>query len=271
MERDELEERIAGFPRWNYLFEFDNGAATPLPDRKMINRHEQRRRYFFDALIRLFGGSLRGQRVLDLGCNAGLWSLSAIDAGADFVLGIDAQPYCIDQANLVFEAKGIDPSRYRFEQGNVFEHDLSERFDVVLCLAFMDRTAKPVELFELMTKAGAEVIVIETELSRAASSFFELASLADARKAVDHKIALIPSREAVIELAAEFGYNTVPLARNITDYTGMKDYETQRRLAFFCSKGKSLGALAVEEPSVMPWWLAKLDPRRRWGRRGGLS
>jgi ribosomal protein L11 methylase PrmA len=41
--------------------------------------------------------------VLDLGCNAGFWSLAAIDAGADLVVGIDGRQMHIDQANLVFE------------------------------------------------------------------------------------------------------------------------------------------------------------------------
>lgn len=269
MTRDELEQRIAEFPRWNYRFEFDNGARTPLADSRMINRHEQRRRYFFDALISLFGGSLRGQRVLDLGCDAGFWSLQAIGAGADFVLGVDAQRYRIDQAKLVFEANGIDPARYRFEQANIFEHAPSERFDVVLCLALMDQIAKPVELFELIAATGAEIVLIETELSRARAAFFEVSRLTAPRKVVDHKIVLLPSREAVIELAGEFGYTTVPLARNITDYTGMRDYQHRRRLAFVCSNGRSLQALAVEEPWVIPWWLAPLDPRRRLQRAHG--
>jgi SAM-dependent methyltransferase len=258
--RAQLEERIAEFVNWDYRFEFDNGATTPLLDRRMVNRQEQRRHYFFDALLRLFNGSLSGQRVLDLGCGAGFWALQAIDAGADFVLGVDADQTRIDQANLVFEAKDVDPARYRFERENIFQCDLSADFDVVLCLSITHQISKPVELFELMTGVGADIIVIETELSRAASSSFEVSV---PRKAVDHKIALIPNREAVVELAGEFGYRTVPLALNITDYRGMDDYRRQQRLAFFCSKGRSLDVLAVEEPWLTPWWLAPLDPRRR--------
>ena len=155
MQADELERRIAAFPGWYYFFEFDNGVTTPALDPGTFNRHRQRRAYFFQPLLALCGGSLHGRRVLDLGCNAGFWSLQALEAGADFVLGVDARQMHVDQANLVFEAKGTDPSRYRFETGNVFEHELAERFDVVLCLGLLDHVAKPVELFELMTRAGA--------------------------------------------------------------------------------------------------------------------
>ena len=59
MNRDELEDRIADFLHWDYRFEFDNGASTPVLNKRTVNRHEQRRRYFFEPLLELFGGSLR--------------------------------------------------------------------------------------------------------------------------------------------------------------------------------------------------------------------
>jgi SAM-dependent methyltransferase len=260
---DELEARIAVFTQWNYRFDFDGGVATPVPDSRMINRQEQRRRYFFDALLGLYGGTLEGKRVLDLGCSAGFWALQAIEAGAEFVLGIDNQDTFIDQAELVFEAKGIDPSRYRFQRGDIFASRPQEHFDVVLCLAMMNQVSQPVELFELMSQTGAELLLVETELARSSSPVFALSTRGDGRKAEDATVVLVPSRSAVSELAGEFGYESVALARNMTDYTGLKDYATQRRLAFFCSKGPSLAALPEEEPLLLPWWLAPLDPRPR--------
>jgi len=257
VEVEELKERIAGFPAWQYEFEFDHGVKTPVGDRKKISRHEQRRRYFFEALLRVTDGSLSGHRVLDLGCNAGFWSLQATEAGADFVLGVDGRESYIDQSNLVFEAKGIDPARYRFEQGNVFAHDFSEQFDVVLCLGLLSVVAKPVALFEVMSRVGAQIIVIDTGLSRVPSGFFEVSRLAEPQNAVDYAMVLVPTRDAVIELARQFGFNTVALAQNITDYTSMDDYRSHRRLAFICAKSAPLGALVAERPqSRNPWMSA---------------
>ncbi len=91
--------------------------------------------------------------MLDLGCSSGYWALEAIEAGADFVLGIDGRATYLEQAELVFEAKGIEESRYRFERANVFEYALQEQFDVVLCLGLLNVVAKPVALFELMSAA----------------------------------------------------------------------------------------------------------------------
>jgi predicted nicotinamide N-methyase len=268
----ELEERIAAFPSWHYMFEFEGGVRTPVPWPGQINRHRQRRRYFFDALLALMGGTLGGHRVLDLGCNAGLWSLSAIESGADFVLGIDANQMYIDQAGLVFEAKGVEHSRYSFVRGNIFEQRFDGQFDVVLCLGIMEVSAKPVELFELMCGAGAKVIVIDTGISRARSSFFEVAKLHEPRNRVDHELVLMPSFQAVIELAAEFGLQAVPLAHNMTDYTGMDDYREERRMAFMCAAdGGSLAGLerarAPRPPALR--WLEQQTSARRGGRHRG--
>jgi SAM-dependent methyltransferase len=44
---------------------------------------------------------LEGKRVLDIGCNAGMYSLEASCRGASFVLGVDQEPFRIKQANEV--------------------------------------------------------------------------------------------------------------------------------------------------------------------------
>jgi SAM-dependent methyltransferase len=255
MEAEELARRIAAFPAWSYRFEFEGGVSTPSFNRAMVNRHEQRRRYFFEPLLQLTGGSLQGRRVLDLGCNAGFWSLATVEAQADFVLGVDAKQTYLEQAGLVFEAKGIDPARYRFEQGNVLAHDFSEGFDVVLCLGLLDHIAKPVELFELIAEIAPQLVVIDTEISRSRASIFELDSLYHRENAVEYETVLVPSRLAVLELAAQFGFEAVALPHNMDDYAGMDDYLHQRRLAFICSKGLALDTLAPERRSPLPWWV----------------
>ncbi len=252
MDADELRCRIAAFPTWHYGFEFDGGVTTPLANPSTINRHEQRRRYFFEPLLTALGGSLRGRRVLDLGCNAGFWSLQAMHAGADFVLGLDIQDTFIQQAKLVFEASRIDPARYSFERANVFERPIDERFDVVLCLGLFEQTAKPLELFELMASTGAEVIVIDSEISRAKGSVFDVERLLDADARVTHDIVLLPSRRALVELAAEFDFEALALEHRMTSYAGLEDYRKRCRLAFICSRGGSIS----------------LEPQSRRRRRG---
>lgn len=222
------------------------------------NRIEQQRRYFFEPLLALAGGSLRGRRVLDARCGDGFWSLQALEAGAEAVLGIDEDAAAVDAARRRALQAGADPARLRFEQMQVPGARVEGRYDVALCIGTMERSAKPVELFELLSGVEAELVVVDTEVSGAPSSFFELSL------ATDGGIALLPSREAVVELAAEFGYDCVPLAHEMGGYEGLADYRAQRRVAFLCASRVSLEELEwEEEPPVTPWWRALLDPSQR--------
>ncbi len=267
MDADELRERIAAYPRWHYRFEFDGGLSTPAGDRGRVNRQAQRYEYFFTRLLQATGGTLAGMRVLDLGCNAGFWSLAAIDAGAEFVLGVDLMREYVEQAELVFQANAIAPERYRFEQGDVLARDSSHdgEFDVVLCLGLLDRTDRPVELFEAIARARARFVVIDTNVSRARTSLFETTRLYDARDVAGDGLVLIPSRQAVADLAARHGYGCVALAPNWSDLDGMSDYRRERRCAFVCAPDRDdLAGLPVERRSrAVPWWLR--DPRALTG------
>jgi 2-polyprenyl-3-methyl-5-hydroxy-6-metoxy-1,4-benzoquinol methylase len=257
MDSQELRERVEAFPTWHY--EFDLGdVTTPVNEKQKVNRHIQRKRIGFDPLVRVAGGSLRGKRVLDLGCNAGYWSLAAIEADADLVFGIDGRQMHVDQANLVFEAKGIDPARYRFECGNIFEYDFSRDFDVVLCLGLMYHISKPVELFEVISRVNASLVLIDTIVNLIPVSAFRVVRerVDVPLNAVDYETVLIPSRQAVLDIAKQFGFDGAVVAQHITDYTGMKDYKARSRAAIICAKGISLDGLERERADRLTLGLA---------------
>ena len=253
-----LRDRVTSFDEKHYRFvDFSRLGDFPPPqhspertlrEQGLANRHEERYRYFFEPLFHLHQGSLKGHRVLDLGCNAGFWSLKAAQAGADFVHGVDGRDIHIDHANLVFEAAGIDKSRYCFEQGNVLNLSDASDFGLVLCLGLLYHVAKPVELFEVMTGAGAEMIVIDTDVSMLPCSAFEVGheTLEERTNAVDYELVLWPTRQAVIDLASQFGFRSVPLALNMSDREGMVGYVDGRRVAFICAKDTDLSALPRE-------------------------
>jgi 2-polyprenyl-3-methyl-5-hydroxy-6-metoxy-1,4-benzoquinol methylase len=255
LDAEELKQRIDSFQSWNYRFELPGGLSTPVASAWRVRRAEQRRRYFFEPLLGLTGGTLRGRRVLDLGCNAGFWSLQAIEAGADFVLGVDGSQTAIEQAELVFEARGVGRERYAFEAANIFDRQGFEHFDVVLCLGLLDVVAKPLALFELIASAQPELVVIDTGISRARGALFELSRLGEPRNAVERDLVLVPTRQAVAELAARFGFEAVALAPGFSgEELGVEDYLASRRIAFVCARGVALEALApAGEPHPNPW------------------
>ena len=247
-ERDRLRERVASFPRWHYEFDL-GGVRTPISDPEHVNRHIQRRNYFFPSLIRLAGGSLAGKRVLDLGCNAGFWSLAAIEAGADFVLGVDGRQMHIDQANLVFDVKRVESTRYRFELADVFELELGqEPFDIVLCLGLLYHVSRPFELMERIARWNDDLLVIDTTLDTRAGSYFRLhqQDVDDPRHAVDRPVALVPTGPAVVSLVEQFGYRAVALRPRFTDWTGAMGYRKGQRRAFVCAKRTPLDDLDTE-------------------------
>jgi SAM-dependent methyltransferase len=257
-----LRDRIASFDERRYRFvDFKSLGDFPQPERspervkqdeERANRHRQRARYFFEPLVRLYGGSLEGRRVLDLGCNAGFWSLKAAEAGADFVLGVDGRDIHLDHANLVFEAAGIGKDRYRFERGNVLDLSVEPNYDIVLCLGLLYHVAKPVELFEAMKRAGATTIVIDTEVSLLPGSAFEVGHepIEERTNAIDYEFILWPTRQAVIDLASEFGFKSAPLALDMSDRQGMAGYVDGHRLAYICSTQLDLSQLPRETPPL---------------------
>lgn len=255
MDETALRQRVASFPRWHYEFDL-NGVRTPIFHDAYVNRHAQRKRYFFEPLVQLCGGSLAGKRVLDLGCNAGFWSLAAVDAGADFVLGVDGRQMHIDQANLVFDVKGVESSRYRFELSDIFELELQEKpFDIVLCLGLLYHVSKPFELMERIAGWNSDLLIIDTRLhNRLRGPYLRIVEqdLDDPRAAVDRAVALHPTSEAVAKLGDTYGYRTVMLQPRFTSWQASTSYREGRRRAFICAKHTKLEGLHAEAVGTNP-------------------
>lgn len=249
MTEQALVQKINSFSQWHYQFNL-NGHLTPISEERWINRHLQRGKYFFEPLIHLFGGSLKDQRVLDLGCNAGFWSLQAVNNGGEFVLGIDGRQMHIDQANLVFEVNHIAKERYKFIRGNIFDLDFARfgTFQIVLCLGLMYHISKPIELLEKIAHVNTDILIIDTRISTIEGSLFEMyhENLDDPRNAIDYNIAFIPTKKAIFDIMPQFGYSVIMLKPRFTDYTGAHQYEKGTRRAFLCAKKTDLSILPVD-------------------------
>ncbi|MGH2816947.1 MAG: class I SAM-dependent methyltransferase [Actinomycetota bacterium] len=257
MDRAVIKEHIESFPTWHY--QFDLGGQLTLINREFrINGHEQRKRYFFEPLIEVCGGDLRGKRVLDLGCNAGFWSLEAIERGADFVLGIDGRRMNVDQANFVFEAKGIDRKRYEFATSNLFEFDYEPygNFEIVLCLGLMNHVSEPVALMDLVSRVNDDICVIDTMLSISPGSYLRLRTEDSdgPLNTIERELVASPTKRAVIDMARAFGYEIVTLEPHFSDWTGARKYLQGRRKAFIAAKRTPLemGAYPTESDRALP-------------------
>ena len=85
-----------------------------------------------NAFIRELAGDLRGKRVLDYGCGAGLFTAYAARQGAKAVVGVDAEETALAAARLLADREGVS-SACAFVQSDHFPRlDEMTRFDVVL-------------------------------------------------------------------------------------------------------------------------------------------
>jgi tRNA (mo5U34)-methyltransferase len=255
MQGEEIRRKIASFPTWHYQLDL-KGNLTPIHKEDRVNRHRQRKAYFFDPLVDMFGGSLAGKRVLDLGCNAGFWSLCAAKAGCDYVLGLDGRQMHVDQANFVFEVNEIEDDRYDFVAANLFDVNLPRcgTFDVVLCLGLMYHISKPVDLMEKIAQVNSDVLLIDTTLSTVPGSYLEIKHdrLDKVRHAVDYELVMHPTWEAVHDLARQFGYSAAALEPRFEDYEGAYDYRNGRRRAFLCAKQTDISRVPAEIEQAPP-------------------
>lgn len=261
MRTEEIKKKIDSFPRWHYQFDL-RGQRTPVGGDRLVNRHEQRKQHFFDPLVQLFGGSLKGKRVLDLASNAGFWSLCAVHAGCDYVLGVEGRKMHVDQSNFVFEAEDIEEQRYDFLLGDIFETDLRqfEPFDIVLCLGLMYHISKPVELMEKISAVNTDVLVIDSTLSKAPGSLLELGWESPEPNrylnALDRGLVMKPTKGAICDLVEEFGYSVSVLEPDFRDeagaprWRGALDYRDGARRAFLCAKATDLSTLSVRTEPI---------------------
>ena len=107
---------------------------------------------------------LAGKTVLDIGCNAGFYSMEMKRRGADRVLGIDFDPAYLAQARFAAEVEGLD---IEFRQMSVYDvATLGERFDVVFFIGVFYHLRHPLLALDLIHEHVARDILVFQSLQR---------------------------------------------------------------------------------------------------------
>jgi tRNA (mo5U34)-methyltransferase len=103
---------------------------------------------------------LSGQRVLDIGCNAGFYSFALAQRGAQ-VLGIDTDRRYLRQAQWAREI--IGEPRTRFLEGSVYDVDrLEGRFDIVMFMGVLYHLRYPLLALDLIARLKPRVLVFQS-------------------------------------------------------------------------------------------------------------
>lgn len=103
--------------------------------------------------------SLKGRRVLDVGCGGGILTEALAEAGAD-ALGIDLAAASIEVAKA-HAAEARLKVAYRVIGAEALADEVPESFDVVCCLEMLEHVPDPAETIEAiarLVKPGGDVV-----------------------------------------------------------------------------------------------------------------
>ncbi|MGB6065527.1 MAG: DUF1698 domain-containing protein [Desulfomonilaceae bacterium] len=139
---------------WFHCIELGNGIRTREPVPHLQNLLSQVQRYI--------PADLSGKSVLDIGCNAGFFSVAAKQRNADYVLGIDASPSFLKQAEFVRDGLGLD---IEYKNMNIYGLPaLARTFDIVLCLGVIYHCADPFRAAENVASVTEHTAIVESAL-----------------------------------------------------------------------------------------------------------
>ncbi|MBP7686978.1 MAG: DUF1698 domain-containing protein [Thermoflexales bacterium] len=152
--REEAEAFIKAQAFWYHRIYLGNGLYT-LPETAY---HELVWQRFCPA----FPANLRGARVLDIGSNAGFFSLQAKLLGAGRVLGIELIDMYLQQADTIKHWWGLDDIENRAGEAQGIDR-LDERFELVVCAGILYHLKNPLHVLEQIGRVCTDAVLIETE------------------------------------------------------------------------------------------------------------
>lgn len=153
----DLRLRVEALAPWFQNIDLGGGIRTA-PDHFLGNYPGFKFRRFADALP----DHLEGKSVLDIGCNAGFYSVEMKKRGAGRVLGIDSDERYLAQARLASEALGHPDIEYR----NLSVYDvaaLGEKFDWVIFMGVLYHLRHPLLALDLIREhVAGEMMLFQT-------------------------------------------------------------------------------------------------------------
>lgn len=159
--KEEIRARVADLGQWFHDLDLD-GVRTA-PDHFLRDYPAVKWRRFAHALP----ADLSGRTVLDIGCNAGFYSIEMKRRGADRVVAVDSDPRYLAQARFAAEVTGQE---IEFRELSVYDvAALGERFDLVLFLGVLYHLRHPLLALDLIHEHVARDLLVLQTMQRGAA------------------------------------------------------------------------------------------------------
>jgi tRNA (mo5U34)-methyltransferase len=166
MTQEEIKNQLRGLGQWFHNLDL-NGIPTA-PNHFLGDYPRIKWQNFADAIPE----NLSGMTVLDIGCNAGFYSIEMKRRGADRVLGIDFDETYLAQARFAATVKGV---KIEFQQLSVYDvAQLREKFDIVLFMGVLYHLRHPLLALDLIHEHVTKGLFIYQSMQRGTD---EVASL----------------------------------------------------------------------------------------------
>src|SRR6476469_1893325 len=171
MTRDQILAELKRLEPWFHCIDLGDGLATKT--KSAIGEPVDHPRPTWEKVKVCLPDDLSGKTVLDVGCNAGFYSLEAKRRGAARVLGIDSQRNLIRQAAFVRDVRGVDIDYRRMSVYDLDSHAIGQ-FDVTLALGLLYHCKHLVLALEKLFIVTRELLILETAIyppTKAPASF----------------------------------------------------------------------------------------------------
>jgi tRNA (mo5U34)-methyltransferase len=158
LSRAEIRRQVEALSPWFHNLDL-NGVSTA-PTHFLGDYPAVKWRRFADAITR----DLTGKSVLDIGCNAGFYSMEMKRRGAARVLGLDFDQEYLSQARFAAEVSGLD---IEFRRLSVYDVGaLGETFDIVLFLGVLYHLRHPLLALDLIHEHVAGDLLVFQSMQR---------------------------------------------------------------------------------------------------------
>jgi tRNA (mo5U34)-methyltransferase len=163
---DRIQQRVRELGQW--FHNLDLRGVKTAPDHFLGDYPAFKWRNFAHAVPE----DLTGKTVLDIGCNAGFYSMEMKRRGAERVVGIDSEDMYLEQARFAAEVNGLD-----IEFRNLSVYDvarLGEKFDLVIFMGVLYHLRHPLLALDLLREHVVGDLLLFQSMQRGATGAMQV-------------------------------------------------------------------------------------------------